>query len=163
MRSTRLGLRNIQLSEESGNLIALMGASGAGKSTLVKAIIGLLGVRSGKVSLRGSEITGLPTHELVGRGMGYVPQRANVFPSLSVEDNLRMRLTPDELPAVYDRFSVLLDDRPLTFAGKAQKKPLELLKALVAAPLAGATPWGGLQALTGRRVALCCRDARVER
>ena len=75
-------------------------------TTLVKAIFGLLGVRSGKVSLRGDAITGLPTHELVGRGMGYVPQRANVFPSLSVEDNLRMGLYLN-MRAWAERFEVI--------------------------------------------------------
>ena len=72
--------------------MGIIGPNGAGKSTLVKAIFGLLKVRSGTVTYRGDNITGLPTHELVSKGMGYVPQRANVFPSLSVEDNLRMGL-----------------------------------------------------------------------
>jgi branched-chain amino acid transport system ATP-binding protein len=85
-------LRGVDLALNEGELVGIIGPNGAGKSTLVKAIFGLLGVRRGRVLLAGDEITGLPTHELVGRGMGYVPQRANVFPSLSVEDNLRMGL-----------------------------------------------------------------------
>ena len=85
-------LKGVNLTLQEGELVGIIGPNGAGKSTLVKAIFGLLGVRSGKVSLRGDDLTGLPTHELVSRGMGYVPQRANVFPSLSVEDNLRMGL-----------------------------------------------------------------------
>lgn len=85
-------LRGVNLTLQQGELVGIIGPNGAGKSTLVKAIFGLLEVRSGKVSLRGDDITGLPTHELVSKGMGYVPQRANVFPSLSVEDNLRMGL-----------------------------------------------------------------------
>jgi len=85
-------LRGVNLTLEQGELVGIIGPNGAGKSTLVKAIIGLLSVRSGSVTYRGDNITGLPTHELVSKGMGYVPQRANVFPSLSVEDNLRMGL-----------------------------------------------------------------------
>ncbi len=85
-------LKGVNLTLQKGELVGIIGPNGAGKSTLVKAIFGLIEVRSGNVSLGGVEITGLPTHELVSRGMGYVPQRANVFPSLTVEDNLRMGL-----------------------------------------------------------------------
>ena len=85
-------LKGVNLTLRQGEVVGIIGPNGAGKSTLVKAIFGLLAVRSGKVLLRGDDVTGLPAHQLVGRGMGYVPQRANVFPSLSVEDNLRMGL-----------------------------------------------------------------------
>jgi branched-chain amino acid transport system ATP-binding protein len=85
-------LKGVNLTLQPGELVGIIGPNGAGKSTLVKAIFGLLKVRSGTVTYRGDNITGLPTHELVSNGMGYVPQRANVFPSLSVEDNLRMGL-----------------------------------------------------------------------
>ena len=85
-------LRGVNLTLQQGELVGIIGPNGAGKSTLVKAIFGLLKVRSGTVTYRGDNITGLPTHELVRKGLGYVPQRANVFPSLSVEDNLRMGL-----------------------------------------------------------------------
>jgi branched-chain amino acid transport system ATP-binding protein len=85
-------LKGVNLTLHQGELVGIIGPNGAGKSTLVKAIFGLLDVRAGRVSLRGDNITGLPAHELVRRGMGYVPQRANVFPSLSVDDNLRMGL-----------------------------------------------------------------------
>ena len=85
-------LKGVNLTLQPGELVGIIGPNGAGKSTLVKAIFGLLKVRSGTVTYHGDNITGLPTHELVTKGMGYVPQRANVFPSLSVEDNLRMGL-----------------------------------------------------------------------
>jgi len=85
-------IRGINLTLDAGELVGIIGPNGAGKSTLVKAIFGLLAVRSGKVTFRGDDITVVPTHERVRRGIGYVPQRANVFPSLSVEDNLRMGL-----------------------------------------------------------------------
>jgi branched-chain amino acid transport system ATP-binding protein len=85
-------LKGVNLTLQQGELVGIIGPNCAGKSTLVKAIFGLLKPRSGTVTFGGDDITGLPTHELVSRGMGYVPQRANVFPSLSVEDNLRMGL-----------------------------------------------------------------------
>ncbi|MEU3273200.1 ABC transporter ATP-binding protein [Saccharomonospora sp. NPDC006951] len=73
-----------------GELVGVIGPNGAGKSTLVKAVFGLLKVRSGTVRFHGEDITNRPAHDLVSRGIGYVPQRDNVFPSLTVEENLRM-------------------------------------------------------------------------
>jgi branched-chain amino acid transport system ATP-binding protein len=79
---------NLELFE--GELVAVIGPNGAGKSTLVKALFGLLPIRSGTVTLRGDDITGLKAHDLVGRGVAYVPQADNVFPRLTVEENLQM-------------------------------------------------------------------------
>jgi branched-chain amino acid transport system ATP-binding protein len=85
-------LRGVNLEVRHGEIVGVIGPNGAGKSTLVKAMFGLVPVRSGTITLRGNDITGLPAHELVARGVGYVPQLANVFPSLTVEENLRMGL-----------------------------------------------------------------------
>jgi branched-chain amino acid transport system ATP-binding protein len=73
-----------------GELVAVIGPNGAGKSTLVKALFGLLPVRDGSVVFDGDDVTNLKAHELVARGIGYVPQSDNVFPRLSVEENLQM-------------------------------------------------------------------------
>jgi branched-chain amino acid transport system ATP-binding protein len=73
-----------------GELVGIIGPNGAGKSTLVKTVFGLVPVRRGRVELRGEDITKLPAHALVQRGVGYVPQRDNVFPSLTIGDNLKM-------------------------------------------------------------------------
>ena len=73
-----------------GELVGIIGPNGAGKSTLVKTIFGLVPVRSGSVTLRGVDITRYRAHELVAAGVGYVPQNANVFPNLSVVENLEM-------------------------------------------------------------------------
>lgn len=73
-----------------GELIGVIGPNGAGKSTLLKAVFGLLRVRNGAVRFHDTEITNRPTHDLVRRGIGYVPQRENVFPTLTVEENLQM-------------------------------------------------------------------------
>ena len=71
-------------------LVGIIGPNGAGKSTLIKTVFGLVPVRAGTVVLRGEDISRRPAHELVERGVGYVAQRDNVFPSLTVSENLRM-------------------------------------------------------------------------
>ena len=73
-----------------GELVGIIGPNGAGKSTLVKSMFGLVEVRSGVVELMGDEITNLPAHQLVEKGVGFVPQTENVFPSLTVSENLEM-------------------------------------------------------------------------
>ncbi len=79
---------NLTLGE--GELIGIIGPNGAGKSTLLKALFGLLPVRSGSVTFRGEDITTLRPHSLVAKGVGYVPQVDNVFPRLTVKENLEM-------------------------------------------------------------------------
>ena len=88
-------LNGISLRLAEGELVGIVGPNGAGKSTLIKAIFGLVSVRSGTVSLRGDDITGLAAHSLVAKGVGYVPQRDNVFQSLTVDENLKMGLYLD--------------------------------------------------------------------
>ena len=73
-----------------GELVGIIGPNGAGKSTLLKAIFGLVKVHTGSIKLRGEEITGLKANELVAKGVGFVPQTNNVFPSLTIEENLQM-------------------------------------------------------------------------
>jgi branched-chain amino acid transport system ATP-binding protein len=85
-------LRGVDLTLGPGELVGIIGPNGAGKSTLVKALFGLIKVRKGTVVLRGERITNLPAHDLVALGVGYVPQLANVFQTLTVEENLRMGL-----------------------------------------------------------------------
>ena len=85
-------LKGVDLELEPGGLVGIIGPNGAGKSTLVKAMFGLVDIRSGSVELRGQDITSKEAHELVALGVGYVPQLANVFQTLTVEENLRMGL-----------------------------------------------------------------------
>lgn len=80
------------LSLTEGEIVGIIGPNGAGKSTLVKAMFGLVPVRSGQVRLRGQEITNVPAHRMVAKGVGYVPQTAKVFASLTVQENLEMGL-----------------------------------------------------------------------
>jgi len=83
-------LRGIDLQVMSGEIVTVLGPNGAGKSTLIKVIAGLLRVRSGGVRLFGEDISHLPAHRMMERGVGYVPQTQNVFPKLTVEENLEM-------------------------------------------------------------------------
>ncbi|MGB6059186.1 MAG: ABC transporter ATP-binding protein [Microthrixaceae bacterium] len=98
-------------------MVGIIGPNGAGKSTLIKAVFGLVPIRSGTVQLNDDIITGTPGFELVKRGVGYVPQVRNVFGTLSVEENLRMGLflRPakfiERRDAVFELFSVLAERR----------------------------------------------------
>src|SRR5690606_13491577 len=110
-------LEHCSLELYPGELVGIIGPNGAGKSTLVKAMFGLVDVREGTVRLGGEEITNLAAHELVERGVGYVPQTNNVFPSLTIEENLEMGLylRPTGFGArfaeVADLFPLLADRR----------------------------------------------------
>jgi neutral amino acid transport system ATP-binding protein len=83
-------LQGINFKITPGELVAVIGPNGAGKSTLAKAIFGLIKPNQGKIIFKGENITGLKSNQIVTKGMCYVPQVSNVFPSLSVEENLEM-------------------------------------------------------------------------
>lgn len=83
-------LNDTNLTASKGELVGIIGPNGAGKSTLLKSIFGLVKVRGGEILLNGESIVGLKANELVQRGVGFVPQTNNVFPSLSIEENLQM-------------------------------------------------------------------------
>lgn len=83
-------LNGCNLVANEGELIGIIGPNGAGKSTLLKAIFGQVDVREGGIFLKGEEITGLQADKLVAKGVGFVPQNNNVFPSLTIEENLQM-------------------------------------------------------------------------
>ena len=83
-------LNGCSLTAFEGDLIGIIGPNGAGKSTLLKSIFGQVNIRSGKVWLNGEDITGLKANKLVSKGVAFVPQTNNVFPSLTIEENLEM-------------------------------------------------------------------------
>lgn len=97
-------LNDCSLTLAQGELVAIIGPNGAGKSTLVKSMFGLVNIRDGQVRLRGEDITNMKAHSLVSRGIGYVPQNNNVFPALSVIENLEMGsfLNPKIFKARYE-------------------------------------------------------------
>jgi branched-chain amino acid transport system ATP-binding protein len=106
-------LQGCSMAVERGELVGIIGPNGAGKSTLLKSIFGLVPVRSGTVTLDGRDITNLKAHDLVAAGVGYVPQVANVFPALTVRENLEMGLFlrpsrwTERFAAVTDLFPLL--------------------------------------------------------
>jgi branched-chain amino acid transport system ATP-binding protein len=110
-------LNGCNLDVYPGELIGIIGPNGAGKSTLLKALFGLVSVRSGTVTLKGEDITGFKANRLVQAGVGFVPQNNNVFPSLTIEENLQMglylrpRLLVERLDAIFDLFPALADRR----------------------------------------------------
>lgn len=83
-------LHAVDLVIQEHSITCVVGPNGAGKSTLIKVVAGLLRVRSGTIELFGEDISDLPAHQMVGHGVGYVPQTKNVFPKLTVEENLEM-------------------------------------------------------------------------
>ena len=83
-------LNGCSLTAHEGELIGIIGPNGAGKSTLLKAIFGLVNVRSGKIFLKGEDITNLKANKLVSKKVAFVPQTNNVFPSLTIQENLEM-------------------------------------------------------------------------
>jgi branched-chain amino acid transport system ATP-binding protein len=135
-------LRGVDLTLDDGELVGIIGPNGAGKSTLIKAIFGLVTVRDGFVTLRGRDISNLAAHTLVALGIGYVPQRANVFPSLTVEDNLRMGLYLDpkawdaRLAAVVEFFPLLADrsDQRAGYLSGGERQMVAIGRALMMDP-----------------------------
>lgn len=104
-------LHAASLQARQGELIGIIGPNGAGKSTLLKAIFGLVHVREGEILLNGEDITNLKANELVAKGVGFVPQTENVFPTLSIEENLQMGLY--QRPEAYrDRLAFVLEIFP---------------------------------------------------
>ncbi len=106
-------LHGVSISVEPGQIVTIIGPNGAGKSTLLKTIFGLLPPKAGRVTFDGRDITGWSPEQIVRQGICFVPQTENVFPSLTVEENLEMGafILTEDLRArkerVYDLFPVL--------------------------------------------------------
>jgi branched-chain amino acid transport system ATP-binding protein len=113
-------LNGCSLIANEGELIGIIGPNGAGKSTLLKAIFGQVNVRSGTIKLNGEDITGLKANKLVEKGVAFVPQNNNVFPSLSIEENLEMGVF--QKPKVFkERFDFVTSIFPDLATRRAQK------------------------------------------
>jgi neutral amino acid transport system ATP-binding protein len=134
-------LNGVSLSVREGEIATLVGPNGAGKSTLIKTIFGLLSPRRGRVLLRGEDISGLEPHTITRRGMSYVPQLDNVFPSLTVEENLEIgsldrSLTRERIGDMYEVFPRLGERRTQaagTMSG-GERQMLAMARALMPKP-----------------------------
>ena len=113
-------LNDCSLVANKGELIGIIGPNGAGKSTLLKSIFGQVNVRKGKVWLNGEDITNLKANKLVSKGVAFVPQTNNVFPSLTIEENLQMGVfqTPKRFE---ERFEFVTNIFPDLGKRRAQK------------------------------------------
>jgi len=134
-------LRNLCLELEKGQVLTLLGRNGVGKTTLLKSLMGLVGIKSGSITLDGQRIDHLRPDARARLGLGYVPQGREIFPRLSVEENLRMGLATkpggSPIPAeLYDLFPVLkqmLHRRGGDLSG-GQQQQLAIARALAAGP-----------------------------
>jgi len=136
-------VRGATLEARAGEIFALLGPNGSGKSTLLRAVVGLVGVESGRVRLGGDDITGWPTHRLARAGVGYVPQTDNVFTRLTIDEHLALAVAALDRPqrrariaSVYELFPDLADRRrlPAGHLSGGQRQMLALARALVPAP-----------------------------
>ncbi len=114
-------LQGASIEIQSGELVTLIGPNGAGKSTLLKAIFNLLPQRRGRIEWQGQATQDIPTHQLVRRGMAYVPQLANVFPSLTVAENLSIGAAAAQGKAVKERLEHLTTLFPVLRQRYAQR------------------------------------------
>ncbi|MGN6318413.1 ABC transporter ATP-binding protein [Trinickia sp.] len=135
-------LHGVDLRIDAGELILLCGRNGSGRSTFAKALVGLVR-RAGSVVFAGEELIGLPTFEIARRGIGYVAEQREVFPTLSVEDNLRLGIKPGagrqaarRIDEALERFPMLAPRRA-TAAGAlsgGEQQMLVLVRALMGEP-----------------------------
>jgi branched-chain amino acid transport system ATP-binding protein len=135
-------LKGVGMTVAEKELVVLIGPNGAGKSTLLKSIAGFLKPREGAITFEGKPIGGLKPREITRQGIAFVPQEANVFPSLSVEANLEIggyvdrRAARERIKAAFARFPALAERRTQearTLSG-GQRQMLAVAMALMAAP-----------------------------
>jgi len=137
-------VKGIDLTVQRGELVTLIGANGAGKTTTLKALAGLLHPAAGAIRYEGVDVTGMPAHRLVRRGLALVPEGRGVFPRLTIEENLAMgaytRNDAAEMRADYDRAYALfprLAERRRQLAGTlsgGEQQMLAIARAMMSRP-----------------------------
>ncbi len=160
-------LKGVTMAVGEHEIVVIVGPNGAGKSTAMKAVFGLVAIRQGAVRFRGEDITRIATEHRVKRGMAYVPQERNVFPSLAVHENLEMgAFTRQRTPqAVYDRiyglFPALAAKRrqPAGELSGGQRQMLAVGRALMVEPalLLLDEPTAGLSPRAMEEIFACIR------
>ena len=133
-------LNGVDLVLNSSEIVSIIGPNGAGKSTLLKAIVGIIKINAGRFYLNGLDKTNTPTYKIIHEGLGYVPQVNNVFPSLSLQENLEMgnrkKMNKKNFDDVYNLFPIL-KERNNEKAGNlsgGQRQMLALGRALISKP-----------------------------
>ena len=134
-------LRNVSLRVEKGQVLTLLGRNGVGKTTLLKSLMGLVSIKSGSITLDGARIDALRPDARARLGIGYVPQGREIFPRLSVEENLHMGLAykpgaatvPQELFELFPVLKQMLHRRGGDLSG-GQQQQLAIARALAADP-----------------------------
>jgi branched-chain amino acid transport system ATP-binding protein len=160
-------LNGCDLVVHEGEFVGIIGPNGAGKSTFLKAVLGQCTVRSGTVHFLGDDITGMKAHQLVSRGIGYVPQTKNVFPSLTVRENLEMGcfLRPSAFAArigyvtdLFPRLSRRIDVKAGALSG-GERQMVAMSRALMLEPrlLLLDEPSAGLSPVLQDEVFVQCR------
>ena len=135
-------LQGIDLVIKEKEIISIIGPNGAGKSTLLKAIMGLIPISGGRLYINGNELANFKSHELIKKGIGYVPQVANVFPSLTIEENLEIGLwtntknSKEGKKEIFEMFPILFEkkrEKAGNLSG-GQRQLLALGRALITKP-----------------------------
>jgi len=135
-------LQGVDLIVNEKEIVSIIGPNGAGKSTLLKAIMGIINISGGRFYINGNEKTNTPTHEIVREGVGYVPQVENVFPSLTIEENLEIGSwtlnsnIKESISKIFQDFPMLKErrkDKAGNLSG-GQRQILALARALTTSP-----------------------------
>ena len=135
-------LQGVDLIVNEKEIVSIIGPNGAGKSTLLKAIMGIINISGGRFFINGLEKTNTPTHQIVSEGVGYVPQVENVFPSLTIEENLEIGSwsvkddIKQSISKIFGDFPMLKErqkDKAGNLSG-GQRQILALARALVTSP-----------------------------
>jgi urea transport system ATP-binding protein len=133
-------VRSVGFELAAGETLAVMGRNGMGKTTLLKALIGVIPVRSGSINLSGVELTALPSYARVAHGLAYVPQGRMIFPQLTVEENILAGMenspgepVPDEVYSFFPVLAGIKRRRGGNLSGGEQQQ-LAIARALVAKP-----------------------------
>jgi ABC-type branched-subunit amino acid transport system ATPase component len=178
-------IEDVSLTIPAGKITAIVGPNGAGKSTLLKALSGVIRLTSGDVYVRDSKTTNLPPEKMVRRGLGYVPQVSNIFPDLTVRENMEMgaytrrRGVPariDELCELFPDLSKALRRRAGMLSG-GQRSMLALARALMLEPAvllldepsAGLAPllqgavWEQIEKIAATGVGVCVVEQNTRR